>query len=224
MENWCNLMGDWMRSNDEMWLLALSSQYQWWSHYRIRTFCWEPNTPGKGYFTLGKAFAGVPPGKDPPAKNWPAKISLPGAFYRAPGKDFAESKHSPRQRKVTVTAPAPSVLFFPGPVCQTPGKDFLIFFPKYSMPRAFWVGSRQMFFYFFFNNFFAGSLVPDTRLRFLFYFLTITLSGALALAPGKAGNMNLAYSQLCRVPWLGHPAKPFFIFLFLYFLILYLQT
>jgi hypothetical protein len=84
-----------------------------------------------------------------------------------------------------------------------------------------------MFFLFFFNNFFAGSLVPDTRQRFLFYFLTITLPGAVALAPGKAGNMNLAYSQLCRVPWLGHPTKPFLFFLFFYFyifLILYLQT
>jgi hypothetical protein len=55
---------------------------------------------------------------------------LPEAFYRAPGKDFAESKHNPWQRKVTVTAPAPLVLFLPGAVSETPGKDFLIFFPN----------------------------------------------------------------------------------------------
>jgi len=89
------------------------------THYRI-----EPNTPGKGYFTLTKPLPGVASGKDPPAKNWPAKISLPRAFYRTPGKDFAESKHSPRQRKVTITAPAPSVLFLPGAVSETPGKIF----------------------------------------------------------------------------------------------------
>jgi hypothetical protein len=46
-------------------------------------------------------------GKEPPAKSQPAKISLPGAFYRAPGKDFAECKPGIRQRKVAVTAPTP---------------------------------------------------------------------------------------------------------------------
>jgi len=81
---------------------AFETKYLGLPHYRIQTFCREPKTSGKCYFTLGK---------DPPAKNWPAKISLLGAFYRAPGKDFAESKHSLRQRKVTITAPAPSVLF-----------------------------------------------------------------------------------------------------------------
>jgi len=178
----------------------------------FRRFAGSRILPAKATLHSAKPLPEVAPGKDPPVKNWPAKISLSGAFYRAPGKDFAESKHSPRQRKVTVTAPAPSVLFLPGAVSETPGKDFLIFFPRYSLSRAFWVGSRQRFFLFFFTNFFAGSLVPGTRQRFLFYFLTIILPGALALAPGKAENMNLAYSQLCRVPWLGHPAKPLFYF------------
>jgi len=71
-----------------------------------------------------KPLPGAVPGKEPPAKIRPAKISLPGAFYWAPGKDFAKSKHSPRQRKVTVTAPVPSVLSLPGAVSETPGKDF----------------------------------------------------------------------------------------------------
>jgi len=133
--------------------------------------------PAKATLHSAKPLPGAAPSKDPPAKNWLAKISLPEAFYRAPGKDFAESKPSPRQRKVTVTAPAPSVLFLPGAVSETPGKDFLIFFLRYSLPRALWVGSRQSFFL---NNFFARCLVPDTRQRFLFYFLTITLPGALA--------------------------------------------
>jgi len=61
-----------------------------------------------------KPLPGAAPGKEPPAT---------GAFYRAPGKDFAESKYGPRQRKVTVTAPVPSVLSLPEAVSETPGKD-----------------------------------------------------------------------------------------------------
>jgi hypothetical protein len=53
---------------------------------------------------------------------------LPGAFYRAPGKDFAEYKPGTRQRKVAVTAPAPSAFGLPGALPEAPGKDFFNFF------------------------------------------------------------------------------------------------
>ena len=61
-------------------------------------------------------------------------ISLPGAFYRAPGKDFAECKSGTRQIKVVVTAPAPSSLALPGAISEAPGKDFFNFFFKFSLP------------------------------------------------------------------------------------------
>jgi hypothetical protein len=44
-------------------------------------------TLGKGYFTLGKAFA---LGKEHSAKISSAKGSLPSVFFRTLGKDFAE--------------------------------------------------------------------------------------------------------------------------------------
>jgi hypothetical protein len=53
---------------------------------------------------------------------------LPGAFYRAPDKDFAECKSGTRQRKVTVTALAPSAFGLPGAMSEAPGKDFFNFF------------------------------------------------------------------------------------------------
>jgi len=93
-------------------------------HYRIRLICREPDTPGKGYFAPGKAFAGSCTRQRASGKNLAGKDFFAGSFYRAPGKDFAESKHGPRQRKVTVTAPVPSVLSLPGAVSETPGKDF----------------------------------------------------------------------------------------------------
>jgi len=113
---------------------------------------------------------GAAPGKDPPAKNWPAKISLPGAFYRAPSKDFAESKSSPRQKKSDRHGADSVGLFFAGRCVRDTRQRFFNFFPRYSLPGAFWVGSRQRFFIFFLNNFFAECLVPHTRQRFLFYF------------------------------------------------------
>ena len=64
------------------------------------------------------------------------RFSLSGAFYRAPGKDFAECKPGTRQRKVVVTAPAPSSLALPGAISEAPGKDFFNFFFKFSLPGA----------------------------------------------------------------------------------------
>ena len=87
-------------------------------------FAGSRTLPAKATLHSAKPLLGAAPGKEPRAKIRPTKISLPGAFYRAPGKDFAESKHGPRQRKVTITAPVPSVLSLPGAVSETPGKDF----------------------------------------------------------------------------------------------------
>jgi hypothetical protein len=75
-----------------------------------------------------KPLPSVALGKEPPVKNASAKNSLPSAFYRALGKDFAECKHGSRQRKVTVTAPVPSAHALPSVMLEALGKDFLIFF------------------------------------------------------------------------------------------------
>jgi len=92
-------------------------------------------------------------------------------------------------------------------------------------------GTRQRVFYFF-HNFFAGCQIIGHPAKNFFF--EKTLSGALALALGKAGNSEalpgaLALtlgkagnsernSQLCRVTGPGHPAKPqkliFFILFF----------
>jgi hypothetical protein len=57
-------------------------------------------------------------GKEPPAKNASAKNSLPSAFY------WAECKLGSRQRKVTVTALAPSAHAFPSAMSEALDKDF----------------------------------------------------------------------------------------------------
>jgi hypothetical protein len=75
-----------------------------------------------------KPLPSVALGKEPPIKNTSAKNSLPSAFYRALGKDFAECKHGSRQRKVTVTASVPSSHALPSVMLEALGKDFLIFF------------------------------------------------------------------------------------------------
>jgi hypothetical protein len=93
-----------------------------------------------------KLLPGAALGKEPPAKSQSAKISLPGAFYRAPGKDFAACKLGTRQRKMAVTAPAPSALGLPGAMSEAPGKDFFYFFFKFSLPSALPGGTRQRFF------------------------------------------------------------------------------
>jgi hypothetical protein len=71
-----------------------------------------------------KPLSGAALDKEPPAKNPSVKISLPEASYRAHDKDFAESKHGPWQRKVTITAPAPSALALPDAVSEHPAKIF----------------------------------------------------------------------------------------------------
>jgi hypothetical protein len=59
------------------------------NHYRNRVLCRVSKTLGKGYFTLGKGFAETL-GKEHSAKISSAKGSLPSAFFRTLGKDFAE--------------------------------------------------------------------------------------------------------------------------------------
>jgi len=131
---------------------------------------------------------------------------LPGAFYRALGKDFAECKPGTRQRKVVVTAPAPSSLALPGAMSEAPGKDFFNFFSNFLCRVPCRGGTRQRCFYFFYN-FFAGCRtagapgkeffiffrnffcrVPGHRAPDKEFFFLKTLPGAQALALGKAGN------------------------------------
>ena len=87
--------------------------------------------PAKATLHLAKLLPGATLGKEPSAKNQSANIFLPGAFYRTPGKDFAECKPGTRQRKVVVTAPAPSSLALPG---RHPAKIFFLFFFIISLP------------------------------------------------------------------------------------------
>jgi hypothetical protein len=57
-------------------------------HYRNRVLCRVSKTLGKGYFTLGNS-----------AKISSAKGSLPSAFFRTLGKDFAECQKALGKKK-----------------------------------------------------------------------------------------------------------------------------
>jgi hypothetical protein len=112
---------------------------------------------------------------------------LPGAFYRAPGKDFAECKSGTRQRKVAVTAPAPSAFDLPGAMSEAPGKVFLNYFFIFYLP----------------------SVLPGAKI--FYFFFTISLPGAMSEAPGKYFFI-FSLNFLCRVSLLWAPGKEFFYF------------
>ena len=170
--------------------------------------------PAKATLHSAKPLPGAALDKEPPAKSLSAKIFLPGVFYRASGKDFAECKPGTRQRKVVVTAPAPSSLALPGAISEAPGKDFFNFFFKFSLPGAvpgrhpakmflfFFIislpgvsprGHPAKSFFIFFRNFFAGCQVMGHPAKNFFF--EKTLPGALALALGKAGNRIPSFAE-----------------------------
>ena len=141
--------------------------------------------------------------KEHTAKNWSAKPSLPSVFYRALGKGFAECPGDTRQRKATVTAPAPLTV---------------------ALPSANPAGTRQRFFYFYLKNFFAECQPyrHSAKIFFIFFkknslpsapwqalgkvwifFLKNSLPSALLPALGKV--WFFFKKILCRVPsgWLS---------------------
>jgi len=70
---------------------------------------------------------GVEPGKEPPAKNDPAKESLPGAFCRTPGKVFAGSRARLPAKKSDRHGAIPSADSLPGAMTEAPDKEFRFF-------------------------------------------------------------------------------------------------
>ena len=155
-------------------------------------FAGSRTLPAKATLHSAKPLPGAVPGKEPPAKIQPAKNSLPRAFYQAPGKDFAESKHGHGVGSVgpfftgsCVRDTRQKILiffhrfFFAGSLLvKLPAKLFLFSFSIISLPGVYWTGSRQSFFYF---------------------FLIISLPGVFSLAPGK--DFFIFFPDfLCRVP------------------------
>jgi hypothetical protein len=119
---------------------------------------------------------------------------LSGAFYRAPGKDFAECKPGTRQRKVAVTESLRQPLLCRVPYQRRPTK---IFFFKISLSGAAQRGHpAKSFFYFFFRIFFSEYPIgeaSDKDFSFLF------AGCCTVVAPSKEFFLLFSYF-LCRVP------------------------
>jgi len=105
-------------------------------HYWIQVLCRVPETLGKGQITLGKAFAEC------------------GTRQRTHGKKligkalFVECLLSgTRQRKATVTAPAPLTVALPSANPAGTRQRFFIFLKKNSLPSANPSGTRQRVFF-----------------------------------------------------------------------------
>jgi hypothetical protein len=178
--------------------------------YRIQALCRMPKTPGKGYFALGKAFIRYNTRQRAAgAKSQSAKISLPGVFYRAPSKDFAECKPGTRQKKWPSRRRLRQPLVCRVPCQRHPTK---IFFFKFSLPSAL-PGRRPAKIFYFFYNFFVGCRADEARGKEFFYFFSIFFAECpVRVAPG-----------LCQVPWPWHSARaraPVKASIFFYFFIL----
>ena len=119
-----------------------------------------PNAPGKGYFALGKAFAGCSTRQRASGKKLVGKDFFAGCFLSGT-----------RQRKVVVTTPAPSSLALPGAMSDAPGKDFFNFFFKISLPGAV-PGRHPAKIFYFFYNFFAGCCTAGAPGKEFFYFFS----------------------------------------------------
>ena len=121
--------------------------------------------------------------KEHTAKNWSAKLSLPSVFYRALGTGFAESPGGTRQRKATVTAPAPLTV---------------------ALPSANPVGTRQRFFIFL-KKFFAECPLASARQSLNFFLKKILCR--VPLCRHSAKFEFFLKKILCRVPSGRHSAK-----------------
>ena len=138
-------------------------------HYRIQVLCRVP-----GQIALGKEYT---------AKNWSAKPSLSSVFYRALGKGFAESPEGTRQRKATVTAPAPLTV---------------------ALSSANPTGTRQRVFIFL-KKFFAECPLSGPWQRCFIFFLKILCR----VPPGRrSAKFEFFFKKnICRVSSGRHSAK-----------------
>ena len=120
-------------------------------------------------------------GKEHTAKNWSAKPSLPSVFYRALGKGFAESPGGTRQRKATVTAPAPLTVALPSANPADTRQNFFIFFKKKFFAAYPALGKDVLFFFLKI----LCRVPPGRRLAKFEFFLKKSLPSALWPALGK---------------------------------------
>jgi hypothetical protein len=97
----------------------------------FRRFVGSRKHPAKATLHSAKPLPGVALGKEPSTK-----ISLLGAFYRAPDKDFAKSKPGPRQNKWSSWHRLRQPLLCQAPCQRHPTKFFLIFFPNFLLLSA----------------------------------------------------------------------------------------
>jgi hypothetical protein len=91
--------------------------YKYINHYRIRMFCREPDTPGKGYFALGKAFAGSCTRQRASGKNLAGKDFFAGSFLSGTRQRISLPKTRARSSRQNI---APGKSAFAGG--QAPGK------------------------------------------------------------------------------------------------------
>ena len=152
-------------------------------------FCWEPNTLGKGYFALGKAFARCSTRQRAVNKDFFA-----GSFLSGTRQRLCQEQTRAPTKQVVVMAPASSALALPGAMSEAPNKVFLIFFPNFLLLSAWRGGSQQRFFYFF-NSLFVGCPGPGTCQSWEFWRWGIpSFAKCQARAPGKASNYLFIYT------------------------------
>ena len=164
-------------------------------HHWIQALCRVPNAPGKGYFALGKAFAGCSTRQRASVKKLVGKDFFAGCFLsgtrqrlcrvqtRHPAKKSGRYLRHPLLCRVPCQRHPAKIfliffqIFFAG--CragEAPGKDVFIFF-IISLPGVSPRGHPAKSFFIFFRNFFAGCQVMGHPAKIFFL------------------------KKLCRVPW-----------------------
>ena len=130
-------------------------------HYWIQALCRVSNALGKGYFALGKSFIEY------------------STRQRASGKKSVDKEFSTecllsgtRQRKVTITAPAPLAH-----ALLRLGKDFFNFFSKFLCRASYRGGTRQRFF---FIISLPSALPGRHSAKIFLFFFVISLLSALS--------------------------------------------
>jgi hypothetical protein len=114
-----------------------------------------PKTPGKGYFALGKAFAGCSTRQRATGKKSVGKDFFVGCFLSSTRQRLCRVQTRHPAKKNAVTVPAPSALGLPGAMSEALGKDFLIYFSNF-LCRVPYREAPGKDFLIFFYNFFAG--------------------------------------------------------------------
>ena len=155
-------------------------------------------------------------GKEAPSNIFTVKPALLSAKSRALGKGFAECQAGTRQRIDGRWPKAHAVLIFFLFLCQVQhsAKNFLFFSKFFAECHSAEALGKACFYFFIF---FAECHCQGTRQSIFYLFFKFSLPSAMAIALGKSGKLLLLFSQLCRVQWSLHSAKPqqfFFVFCF----------